>query len=98
MAYFSSNLISKRLKPPRKYDTFESLAIKSKSGNNDVVVVGMYRPPKVVGRDYYVKLESDLNDIVSWATLQTNFVVLTGDLNLDRLKPELRVQVKSYVI
>jgi len=34
--------------------------------------------------------KKDQNDIVSWASLQTQFVVITGDLNLDRLKPELR--------
>ena len=90
MAYFSSSLKSRKLKPPRKYSTFETLIIKSKFGNNEAVVVGMYRPPKAVGSDYYIKLENDLNDIVSWAALQTNFVVLTGDLNLDRLKPELK--------
>ena len=90
MAFFSSSLITKRLQPPRKYDTFESLVIKSKFGNYVVTVLGLYRPPKAVSGEYAVKLENDLHDILAWATFQTNFVVITGDLNLDRLKPQLR--------
>ena len=48
MAFFSSSLLTKRLQPPRKYDTFESLIIKSKLCNYDVTVLGLYRPPKAV--------------------------------------------------
>ena len=53
-------------------------------------MLGLYRPPKAVSGEYAVKLENDLHDILAWATLQTNFVVSTGNLNLDRLKPQLR--------
>ena len=90
MAFFSSSLITKRLQPPRKYDTFESLVIESKFGNYDVTLLGLYRPPKAVSGEYAAKPENDLHDILAWATLQTNFVVITGDLDLDRLKPHLR--------
>lgn len=88
MAYFSSDIKSKRLKLIKKYNTFEPLVIESKFGHHEVtvVVIGIYRPPKSVGEDYYVRLEEELNDIVSWACLQKQFVIVTGDLNLDRLK------------
>ena len=90
MAFFSSTLITKKLNPPRKYDTFESLVIKSRFRNNDVTVLGLYRPPKEVCGEYTAKLENDLYDILAWVTSQTNFIVITGDLNLERLKPQLR--------
>ena len=48
------------------------------------------RPPKAAGMDYYLRLENDLNDIVTWATSQKQFVIMTGDLNLNRLKPDKR--------
>lgn len=70
MAYFSSDIQSKRLKLNKKYNTFEPLVIESKFGHHDVVVVGIYRPPKSVGEDFYVRLEEELNDIVSWVCLQ----------------------------
>ena len=55
-------------------------------------MLGLYRPPKAVSSECAAKLENDLHDILAWATLQTNFVVITGDLikNPDRLKPQLR--------
>ena len=53
----------------------------------------MYRPPKQSGKkglEYYKYLETveqELNDIVMWASLQKQSVVLLGDLNMDRLRP-----------
>ena len=41
MAYFSSDIQSKRLKLTKKYNTFEPLVIESKFGHHDVVVVGI---------------------------------------------------------
>ena len=41
------------------------------------------------GKDYYLGLEDNLNDIIiSWGALQQRFVVITGDLNMDNLKQE----------
>ena len=40
--------------------------------------------------DYYFRLENDLNHIVTWATSQKQFVIITGDLNLNRLKTDER--------
>jgi len=90
IAYFSSKLPTKRLKLNRKYNTFETLVVQSKLGRYESIVIGIYRPPKCVEKDYYIKLEEDLNDIISWASLQTELVVVTGDLNLNRLNTESR--------
>ena len=37
-----------------------------------------------------VIVEEQLNSLFLWATMDCNTIVLTGDLNLDRLKPEQR--------
>ena len=52
MAYVSSSLSSKKLKLPRNFTGI-------KFGRHDAIVLGIYRPPKAVGKDYY--LESDLH-------------------------------------
>ena len=81
------HLRRKRLGLPRKFTTIEALVIQSKFGRHDVVIVGIYRPPKPTGNNYYVTLERDLNDLTSWASVQKSLLVITGDLNLDRLRP-----------
>ena len=88
MAFFSSLLASKKIKPPGGYKTLEVLAIQAKVGNNDVMFVGIYRPPKALGKDYYLKVEEELNSICMWATMERKSVIIMGDLNLDRLKPD----------
>ena len=88
LAYLSSRLPSKKLKLSRTFTTLEALVIESKFGKHDEVIMGLYRPPKAAGMDYYFRLENDLNDIVTWATSQKQFVIITGDLNLNRLKPD----------
>lgn len=90
LAYFSSSIPSKKLKLPRKYKTIEPLVIQSKFGCHEVIVVGLYRPPKAVGEAYYVRLEEELNEIRHWSSLEKQFIIITGDLNLNRLKPESR--------
>ena len=87
MAYISDTLPSKRLGLPRKFTTIEPLVIQSKFGRHDVVIVGICRPPRPIGNNYHVTLEKDLNDLTSWASVQKSLLVITGDLNLDRLRP-----------
>lgn len=89
MAYLSMALPSKKLKLPRKFNTLESLVIESKLGRHDVVLIGIYRPPKANGKDY-VRVEKDLHNLISWASLRKQFVIIMGNLNLDRLKPYLK--------
>ena len=90
LAYFSSSLPSKKLKLPKKYKTIEPLVIQSKFGNHDVIIAGLHRPPKPVGEAYYIVLEEELNEICHWSSLEKQFIIITGDLNLDLLKPESR--------
>ena len=82
MAFFSSKLISRRAKLPKQYKLIEVLAINATINNNDVLFVGIYRPPKVVGSNYYLKLEEEFNSICMWATMECKPVILTGDLTL----------------
>lgn len=90
MAFVSARTPSKKLAPHRKFSTIEPLIVEAKFGKHDVVVVGIYRPPKSIGEQYYLRLEEELNDICTFAQLQKQFVIVLGDLNLDRLRPERR--------
>ena len=38
--------------------------------------------------EYQLMLENELSEIYNWASLQSNFVVAMGDLNLDRMRPD----------
>ena len=38
--------------------------------------------------EYQTLLESELSYVCNWASLNSNFVVVTGDLNLNRLRPD----------
>ena len=87
MAYISGKLPSKRLVLSTKFTTIEPLVIQSKFGRHDVVIMGIYRPPKPIGNNYYATLEKELHDLTSWASIQKSLLVMTGDLNLDRLRP-----------
>ena len=88
MAYFSSKMVSRHVKLPKQYKLLEVLAINATINNNDVLFVGIYRTPKATGTDYYRKLEEEFNSLCMWATMECNTLILTGDLNLDRLRPE----------
>ena len=73
---------------PRSYRTIKALAIESTFGKHEVAVLGRYRPPKASGVNYYTRLEDKLNEVVSRLSLQKQFVVITGDLNPNRLRPD----------
>ena len=90
MALISSSLVSRRLKVPKNYKTFETIAIEIKMDTRNMIIIGMYRPPKAVSGEYQILLENELSDICNWASLQSNFMVILGDLNLDRLRPDKR--------
>ena len=85
--YFSSVLPSKRLKQSKVFKTIEVLPIQSKFGGKDVIVMGIYRSPKVNGKNYYEALEKELHEICSWISLQRQFFIIMGDLNLNKLRP-----------
>jgi len=65
VVYFASLLPSKQLKLPRSYSAIEAIATESTFGKQEVVVVSLYRPPKASGTDYYIRLEDELNEVVS---------------------------------
>ena len=87
MACFLSVLPSKRLKQPKVFKTIEVIPIQSKFGGKDVIVMGIYRSPKVNGKNYYEALEKELHEICSWISLQRQFFIIMGDLNLNKLRP-----------
>ena len=87
MVYISSKLTCKRLKLEKSYKTIESIAVEIRIANRNMLILGIYRPPKVLSGDYQTLLENELSDVCNWANLKNNFVTLLGDLNLDRLKP-----------
>ena len=53
MADISEKLLSMKLSLARKFKTVESLVIESKFVSRDVAIVGLYRPPKIVGKNYH---------------------------------------------
>ena len=63
MAYFSSKMVSHRVKLPKQYKLLEILAINATINNNDVLFVGIYRAPNATGTDYYRKLEEEFNSL-----------------------------------
>ena len=94
IAYFSSLIPSRKLALPRSYKTLEALAVESKIGRNDIIFLALYRPPKQSGNTssskYFQRVEEEINDICLWASFQKQSVVIVGDLNMDRLKPNHR--------
>jgi len=53
-----------------------------------VVLLGLYRPPLHTSPNYFSALEDELSNLFSWITSQKQTTIITGDMNLDRLKPE----------
>ena len=90
MALISSSLVNKRIKIDRTLKTLEMIALEIKTGTNNMVIIGIYRPPKALCGDYQTSLESELSYVCNWASLKNNSVVVLGDLNLDRLRPDKR--------
>ncbi|CAH3114421.1 unnamed protein product [Pocillopora meandrina] len=88
LVYISTLLPSRRLKITRTYKTLESLAVEIRLGTFEMIIIGIYRPPKSVSGDYQLQLEGELNGICTWASLRRNFVNVIGDINLDRLRPD----------
>ena len=92
IAYFSRVVPSKRLKLPKTYRTLEAIAVECSIGRKEILFLALYRPPKQVrentGSKYLQNVEEEMNDICRWACLQTQTIVVFGDLNMDRLNPD----------
>ena len=72
------------------YKTLEVIAVEVRIKNKDLFLIGIYRPPKAIGENYYSKLEDELHALITWATQEKQTVIITGDLNLDRMKSNRR--------
>ena len=88
MVLVSSSLTKKRLIPSKHYKTLELIALEVKTDTGNMIILGIYRPPRAMCGDYRLQLENELSDVCNWASLQSNSVVVIGDLNLDRLRPD----------
>ena len=89
-------LPSQKIALPKVFKTFEAIAVETRIGTKDIIFLVMYRPPKQTSKrndkqfKYYETVEQEINDIVMWASLKKQFVIVMGDLNMDRLKPNDR--------
>ena len=88
MALISQSLVKTQLKPDKSFKTLEIIAFKIKTDVDNMVIVGIYRPPRALCGKYRILLESELSCVCNWAILNRDFVVDTGDLNLNRLGPD----------
>ena len=90
MALISQSLVRTQLKPQadKTFKTLEIIAFEIKTDVDNMVIVGIYRPPRALCGEYRKLLESELSHVCNWASLNRNFVVVTGDLNLNRLRPD----------
>eukprot|EP00794_Sanderia_malayensis_P014557 gene14557-16059_t len=74
--------------PKESYSKIEALATTIELEGERIIILCNYRPPKATGKNHYMTTEQELNEIVSWATLQSHIVIITGDLNINRLQPQ----------
>ena len=87
LAFVSAVIPCKRLKFNRTYKCIEAIALEITVGRREMVMIGMYRPPRALTGNYQLALEDELSHICNWASLQKGIVAVIGDLNLDRLRP-----------
>ena len=79
----------KRLKLDRKYSILEMIVPEITIANRSMTVLGIYsRPPRNLNSSYAIKSENELGSICNWAAFQNKTVIVLGDLNHDRLKPD----------
>ena len=98
IAYLDTCIPSRKIALPKSYKTLEAIAIEAQiSMTREIIVLAVCRPPKMKtnkntdNHKYVDLMEWEMNDIVMWAGLQKQSVVLAGDLNMDRLKPTERL-------
>lgn len=96
IVYFASVIWSKKLTLLRAYKTLEAIAVESRRGSTDILLLAIYGPPRLSrkGRKmppedkYLQKVEEEINDICQRASFQKQTIVIVGDWNMDRLKPD----------
>ena len=68
LVYASSKIPASRIKPKVNYKTIEPLVLEVKLENTQVVLLGLYRPPRPRSPNYFSVLEDELNNLFSWIT------------------------------
>ena len=68
LVYASSKIPARRIKPKVNYKTIEPLVLEVKLENTQVVLLGLYRPPRPRSPNYFSVLEDELNNLFSWIT------------------------------
>ena len=51
-----------------------------KIGKINMIIIGLYRPPRPLVGAYQQSLEEELNHICTWASLEREAVTVIGDL------------------
>ena len=87
LLFVSSKILSKRVTFGRCYKTIEPLALEIGLKSRNAIILVIYRPPKKLTGKYRLLLEEELSHIANWASLQCPTVIITGDLNLNRMEP-----------
>ena len=85
LAYVPLDITCKRLQTCRNYKTIEPVLLKNMLGTKNVIVAGLYRPPKSLAGVYQQQLEDELNHTCNWLSLQGQMVDLKkprGDYKL----------------
>ena len=75
MALVSSSLTKKRLKPSKHYKTLELIALEVKTDAGNMVILGIYRPPRAMCGDYRLLLENEISDVCNWGNLQATLLL-----------------------
>lgn len=57
----------------------KSLPSKSLLAGMKQCMIGVYRPLKVSCANDYIRLEEEQNDVFTWASLQKELLIITGD-------------------
>ena len=87
LSFVSSKILSKRVTFDRCFKTIELLALDIGLKSRNAIILVIYRPPKKLTGKYRLLLEEELSHIANWASLQCPTVIITGDLNLNRMEP-----------
>lgn len=87
LAFVSAVIPCKRPNFNRTNKCIEAITLEITVGRKEMIMIGMYRPPRALTGNYQLALEDELSHICNWAYLQRGIVAVIGDLNLDRLRP-----------
>lgn len=70
--------------------TLELTALEITPDTKNMVIIRIYRPLRNLCGDYQLLLENELSQVCFQASLQSNSVVIIGNLNLNKLRPDKR--------